>query len=370
MVLTCGTHTLATGLNIPEPAQRALGLTAAGQAEAALTPDTPVFSDSSADALIMPDLLTIAWMAGTSGPDAHNDARRLLAQARACLPGKGEDATRAYVRGREGEEAAALGNKAAKGLIRRAAEAFAQARPQRERPWVICLSQAHMSALELSTYTRLGDEQKVHELADDLLATVTPASKRAVVVYADLGIAAVRLGDVSNDAQRLIWEIRIATIRIARHTGAVSEVKHGKDREPLMRRTKVTVAAIACGLTLLAGCSGSPTRPRHHAHHHSVSQASVFTFAEGQQVCRDVAAWYPRASNAAGSGEQFTPALQQDETLAGNSQLGMALLTMDGDDQPGNYTWWMAGPGSPSDYGVVQQICANTYGVTLPSPSA
>lgn len=51
--------------------------------------------------------------------------------------------------------------------------------------------------------------------------------------------------------------------------------------------------------------------------------------------------------------------------------LGMALSTMDSDDQPGNYTWWMAGPpGNPSDYEVVQQICSNTYGVTLPSPSA
>ncbi len=33
-----------------------------------------------------------------------------------------------------------------------------------------------MSALELSACTRLGDEQKVHELADDLLASVRESS--------------------------------------------------------------------------------------------------------------------------------------------------------------------------------------------------
>jgi hypothetical protein len=55
-----------------------------------------------------------------------------------------------------------------------------------------------MSALELATYTRLGNEQKVYELADNLLSTVTPASKRAALINADIGIAAVRLGDVSS----------------------------------------------------------------------------------------------------------------------------------------------------------------------------
>lgn len=55
-----------------------------------------------------------------------------------------------------------------------------------------------MNALELSTYTRLGDEKKVHQLADNLLATVTPASKRAALINADVGIASVRLGDIAS----------------------------------------------------------------------------------------------------------------------------------------------------------------------------
>ena len=113
----------------------------------------------------------------TSGPTAHEDARRLLAEARECLPETGENATRAWVLGREAEEAAALGDSAAKNLIKQADEAFHHARPQKERPWTRFLDETRMGALALSTYTRLGNEQRVHALADDLLATVTPASK-------------------------------------------------------------------------------------------------------------------------------------------------------------------------------------------------
>jgi hypothetical protein len=56
-----------------------------------------------------------------------------------------------------------------------------------------------MNALALSTHTRLGNEQEVHDLAADLLATVTPTSKRAALINADVGLAAVRLGgDISS----------------------------------------------------------------------------------------------------------------------------------------------------------------------------
>lgn len=134
----------------------------------------------------------------TSGPTAHEHARRLLSEARECLPEKGEHATRAWVLGREAEEAAALGDTAAKNLIRQSAEAFEQARPQRERPWTRFLDDTRMTALALSTYTRVGNERRVHELASDLLATVTPVSKRAALINADVGVAAVRPGDVSS----------------------------------------------------------------------------------------------------------------------------------------------------------------------------
>ncbi len=134
----------------------------------------------------------------TSGPTAHEDARKLLTEARRCLPDTGEDATRAWVLGREAEEAAAIGDPAADDLIKQAAEAFDRARPQKERPWTRFLDQTRMNALELATYTRLGNEQKVHDLAGDLLATVTPASKRAALINADVGIASIRLGDVNS----------------------------------------------------------------------------------------------------------------------------------------------------------------------------
>lgn len=134
----------------------------------------------------------------TSGPNAHHDARRLLADARECLPEDGENATRAWVMGREAEEAAAIGDPAAQDLIARAVEAFEQARPQKERPWTRFLDEPRMTAMELSTYTRLGNEQKVHALADNLLSTVMPASKRAALINADVGIASVHLGDVAS----------------------------------------------------------------------------------------------------------------------------------------------------------------------------
>ncbi len=134
----------------------------------------------------------------TSGPNAHADARRILVEARRALPEKGEDATRAWVLGREAEEAAAIGDPVARDLIKKAVAAFERARPQQERPWTRFLDDTRMNAMGLSTYTRLGDEQKVHALADDLLATVAPASKRAALMNADVGIAAARLGDVSS----------------------------------------------------------------------------------------------------------------------------------------------------------------------------
>jgi transcriptional regulator with XRE-family HTH domain len=134
----------------------------------------------------------------TSGPSAHEDARRILIEAKRALPDRGEDATRAWVLGREAEEAAAIGDSAAKDLIKQAIEAFQRARPQVERPWTRFLDETRINALGLSTYTRLGDEQKVHDLAEDLLATVAPASKRAALMNADVGIASARLGDVTS----------------------------------------------------------------------------------------------------------------------------------------------------------------------------
>lgn len=178
----------------------------------------------------------------TSGPAAHEDARRLLVQARECLPGRGEDATRAFVLGREAEEAAAIGDKAAKDLIKQAAEAFARARPQHERPSIRFLDQTRMSALELSTYTRLGDEQKVHGLTEDLLATITPASKRAALVYADVGIAAVRLGDVSNGISYGRLSLEAARASEARsRLGRLDELAQALAQEPKARELRAEI---------------------------------------------------------------------------------------------------------------------------------
>lgn len=60
---------------------------------------------------------------------SHGGARRLLADARQCLPADGDNATRAWVLGREAEEAAAIGEPKAKELIKQAVDAFHRARP-------------------------------------------------------------------------------------------------------------------------------------------------------------------------------------------------------------------------------------------------
>ena len=158
---------------------------------------TEAASRAAHDPVIMACACTYRSYA-TSGPDAHEDARKYLANARKYLPERGEDATRAWVMGREAEEASAIGDTNSKELIKQAVEAFHRSRPQRERPWTRFLDEPRMNAMELSTYTRLGNEKKVHELAHNLLSTVTPASKRAALINADVGIAAARLGDTSN----------------------------------------------------------------------------------------------------------------------------------------------------------------------------
>lgn len=128
----------------------------------------------------------------------------------------------------------------------------------------------------------------------------------------------------------------------------------------MLHRALMLVAVLAI-TGIVTACSA----PKQHDHHrHAVR---TFSFSDGVTACNDVAAWYPAASNATGNSEQFSPSLLSDMAKAGNSQLGQALQTMYGDDQPGNYTWWMTGPGTPSDYQNVRAICANSYGVTLPS---
>jgi transcriptional regulator with XRE-family HTH domain len=189
----------------------------------------------------------------TSGPAAHEDARRLLAEARECLPEDGENATRAWVMGREAEEAAAIGDPAAKNLIKQADEAFQSARPQKERPWTRFLDETRMDALALSTYTRLGNEQRVHALADDLLATVTPASKRAALINADVGLAAMRLGDLAGSlayGQRSLEAVRASETsfglwRLEELARALAQEPRARDLRTAIKQARRALASQA-----------------------------------------------------------------------------------------------------------------------------
>ena len=131
-----------------------------------------------------------------AGPEAVEYIRR----AQQFLPAKGDDATRAWLLAREAEELAALGDGHAAELLQRAEEAHTRARPHRERAWTRFLDPGRMAAFQLSTYVRLGDEQRVAEASQAALAALGPDEdqKRVSVVYADIAQAQLQLGDVTE----------------------------------------------------------------------------------------------------------------------------------------------------------------------------
>jgi len=131
-----------------------------------------------------------------TGPEAVEHIRR----AQQFLPAEGDDATRAWLLAREAEELAALGDGQAVELLQRAEEAHNQARPHRERAWTRFLDSGRMAAFQLSTYVRLGDEQRVTEASQAALAALGPDQdrKRVSVVYADIAQAQLQLGDITE----------------------------------------------------------------------------------------------------------------------------------------------------------------------------
>jgi hypothetical protein len=131
-----------------------------------------------------------------SGPEAVEQ----IQQARKFLPQQGDDATRAWLLAREAEELAALGDRAAIKLLNQAEEAHSRARPHRERAWTRFLDAGRMAAFQLSTYVRLGDEQRVIEAGEAALMAVAQDKerKRVSVVYADIAQAQLQIGDVTE----------------------------------------------------------------------------------------------------------------------------------------------------------------------------
>lgn len=135
----------------------------------------------------------------TSAAGAHGTAHRALTQARDLLPARGDPATRAWLLGRQAEEAAALGDPGARDLIEQATELLADARPRTERPWTRCLESPNLSHMRLTIATRLDDEAGVHQGVEELvLQAGDPAQKKTGRILASIGLALVQIGDVEE----------------------------------------------------------------------------------------------------------------------------------------------------------------------------
>ncbi|GAA2096382.1 XRE family transcriptional regulator [Actinomadura alba] len=136
---------------------------------------------------------------GARGAGAHIEARQKLAAAQHLLPKRGDLATRAWLMGREAEEAAASGDSSAKDMIEVATDMLADARPHSERSWTRCLESPRLDHMRMTIATHLRDEATVYENANELaLLADDPAQKKTGRILASIGLALVSLGDVSE----------------------------------------------------------------------------------------------------------------------------------------------------------------------------
>ncbi|TYK45931.1 helix-turn-helix domain-containing protein [Actinomadura decatromicini] len=144
----------------------------------------------------------------------HHVALRTLRKADDLLPGGADRATRAWLIGRQAEEAAALGDPAARDLIERASDLMAEARPQAERSWTRCLESPRFSHMRLTIATRLGDEDALYDEIGELVTTASdPTQKKSGRVLASIGLALTRLGDAKEGiayGERAVEAVRVS----------------------------------------------------------------------------------------------------------------------------------------------------------------
>ncbi|WP_344958674.1 XRE family transcriptional regulator [Actinomadura miaoliensis] len=159
----------------------------------------------------------------TSAVGDHATARRTLANAHQCLREKTDRATRAWLIGREAEEAAALGDPIARDMIEEATDLLASARPQDERSWTRCLESPHLSHMRLTIATRLRDETAVYDGVGQLaLLASDPAQKKTGRMLASIGLALVKVGDVEEGVR--FGERSIDAVRASKATYAMNRL--------------------------------------------------------------------------------------------------------------------------------------------------
>ncbi|WP_433259726.1 XRE family transcriptional regulator (plasmid) [Streptosporangium sp. CA-135522] len=133
----------------------------------------------------------------TGGDNAHGS--RLAATALERL-GNADLATRAWLLARHAEEAALLGDhQSALKSIHRAEEAYDGA-DINARPWTCFLDPGRFASMTLSVYSRLRREEDAIRAADEIIMHLGPNTeiKKLCVVKADLALARLRLGDMSQ----------------------------------------------------------------------------------------------------------------------------------------------------------------------------
>ncbi len=114
--------------------------------------------------------------------------------------GNNDPATRAWLLARKGEESALLGDrKTALEAIREAEDTYLEANIT-ARPWTCFLDPARFASMCLSVYSRVREEDRALEASRRVAAFMGPnvETKKLCVVQADMALAHIRLGDVSE----------------------------------------------------------------------------------------------------------------------------------------------------------------------------
>ncbi|MGW0820230.1 hypothetical protein [Streptomyces sp. NPDC002845] len=129
-------------------------------------------------------------------------AREMLAAAQEHVRGLGYATARAWLAGRDAEEAAALGDR--EGSVRsldRATTAFDYANPDDEQAWVRFCQRPRMYSLMVSTYARL-HHRDLEQTAQDALAHLgDDDSMLSIAALSDAATGYVVSGDVDQGVE-------------------------------------------------------------------------------------------------------------------------------------------------------------------------
>ncbi|WP_131741248.1 XRE family transcriptional regulator [Actinomadura roseirufa] len=159
----------------------------------------------------------------TSAAGAHATARRSLEQARDLLPARGDQATRAWVLGRQAEETAMLGDRSARDMIQAASDLLSNAQPWSERPWTRCLESPRLSHMRLTIGTHLREEAAVYDGVGELAPLAgDPAQKKTGRILASMGLALVAIGDVREGIR--FGERSVEAVRVGQATYAMDRL--------------------------------------------------------------------------------------------------------------------------------------------------